>query len=344
MMSEFYIIDRGGCGGLRRPGGEGLCGARGRERGIALILVLWAVALLTVIAASFAFETRTEAMLGANLVDKAKADAAAKAGILRAVAGLMQKGDDRWSNDGVVRSLRFAEADLRIAAVSEHGKIDLNAAKEDLLLAVVERAIADVADTPEVTAEEISDAILDWRDKDHARRPSGAEDGDYRSAGRDSGAADQAFLSVTELGQVRGVSAELFDELAGYFTVHTRAARVDPESASEKVLLAIPGLDAESVNLYLQARAERAASEENKGQRLPTDLLAGGAAYLSKSRPTVYGILVEARMAGGVIARRGAVVRVTRNRRRPYTVLALVPESDYAFAALKAPEPTEVAQ
>ena len=344
MMSEFYIIDRGGCGWLRRLGGEGLPVPRGCERGIALILVLWAVALLTVVAASFAFETRTEAMLGANLVDKAKADAAAKAGVLRAVAGLMQKGDDRWSNDGAVRSLRFAEANLRIAAVSEHGKIDLNAAKEDLLLAVVERAIADVADTPEVTAEEISDAILDWRDKDHARRPSGAEDGDYRSAGRDSGAADQAFLSVTELGQVRGVSAELFDELAGYFTVHTRAARVDPESASEKVLLAIPGLDAESVNLYLQARAERDASEEDKGQRLPTDLLAGGAAYLSKSRPTVYGILVEARMAGGVIARRGAVVRVTRNRRRPYTVLALVPESDYAFAALKAPEPTEVAQ
>jgi general secretion pathway protein K len=342
MRSEFYIADRGGCGGPRRPGREGLAGAR--ERGIALILVLWAVALLTVIAASFAFETRTEAMLGANLLDKAQADAAAKAGIRRAIAGYLQKGDDRWSDDGVVRSLRFADARLRIVAVSEHGKIDLNAAPGDLLLSVVERALADVSDTTGVTAEEITDAILDWRDTDHARRPSGAEDDDYQSAGRDFGAADQAFLSVTELGQVRGVSAELFEELAGYFTVHTRASRVNPETASEKVLLAIPGLDAGSVDSFLQARAERNASEEDKGRRLPTELLAAGAAYLSKSRPTVYGILVEARMAGGVIARRGAVVRVTRNRRRPYMILALVPESDYAFAALDAPEPTEVAQ
>jgi general secretion pathway protein K len=328
MKSEFYIVDRGG-----------------RERGIALILVLWAVALLTVIAASFAFETRTETMLAANLVDKAKADAAAKAGIRRAIAGLLVKGDERWTDDGSVRSLRFGEAELRIAAVSEHGKIDLNAAPDDLLLTVVEQALAAVEDATGVTAEEIVDAIIDWRDSDHARQPSGAEDDDYENAGRTFGAADQAFLSVTELGQVRGVSAELFEELAGYFTVHTRASRVDPETASEKVLLAIPGVDAESVDLFLQARSERNASEDDKGRRLPTELLAGGAAYLSKSRPTVYGILAEARMAGGAIVRRGVVARITRNRRRPYMILGLVPEMEYAFTALDAPEaPDEVAE
>jgi len=48
-----------------------------RVRGLALIVVLWAGVLITVLAASFAFSLRTEARLAGSVIDRAAAGAAA---------------------------------------------------------------------------------------------------------------------------------------------------------------------------------------------------------------------------------------------------------------------------
>ena len=60
-----------------------------RQRGIALLIVLWGLVLLAVIAVSFASGTRTETMLARNLVDNAKARALADAGVHRAIFELL---------------------------------------------------------------------------------------------------------------------------------------------------------------------------------------------------------------------------------------------------------------
>lgn len=298
------------------------------ERGIALIMVLWAIALLTVIAASHAFETRTEALLSANLVDKAKAEAAAEAGVRRVIADLLQNNDSIFKTTRGEKSLRFADADLRIAVVSEHGRIDLNAAPDALIRQVAERALTAVSAAEGITADGIADSILDWRDADNTRRPAGAEDPDYRIADRPYGAADQAFISVSELSLVQGIPLDVYRELSKYFTVHTRASRVDPQAASKEVLLAIPGLSPEAVERYIQ---ERELAEDAGTSRVPLDLLAAGAGYLSRTRPTIYAVLVEARVPGGAVARSGMVLRLARSRQSPYLVLARLAESDYAF-------------
>ena len=301
---------------------------RRAERGIALIMVLWAIALLMVIAASYAFETRTEALLSANLMHKARAEAAAEAGVRRAIVDLLQKNDSVFKSGLSEQSLRFAGADVRIAVVSEHGRIDLNAAPDALVHRVAERALESLSGTPGVTADSLADAILDWRDADRTRRPAGAEDPDYRLAGKSHGAADQAFISVSELSLVAGIPLSVYRELSRYFTVHTRASRVDPEAASEAVLLAIPGLSAEAVERYIQ---ERELAREGASPRVPLDLLAAGAGYLSRTRPTIYAIMAEARVPGGAVARSGLVVRLARSRQSPYLTLARLAESDPAF-------------
>ncbi len=291
-------------------------------------MVLWAIALLTVIAASHAFETRTEALLSANFVDKAKAEAAADAGVRRAIADLLQKDDSIFKNTRGEKSLRFADADLRIAVVSEHGRIDLNAAPDALIGQVAKRVLAALSPAEGVTADSIADSILDWRDADKTKRRAGAEDPDYRLAGKTYGAADQAFVSVSELSLVQGIPLDVYRELSKYFTVHTRASRVDPQAASEEVLLAIPGLSPEAVERYVQARE---LAEEGSTSRVPLDLLAAGAGYLSRTRPTIYAVLVEARVRGGAVARSGVVLRLARSRQSPYLVLARLAESDHAF-------------
>jgi general secretion pathway protein K len=291
-------------------------------------MVLWAVALLMVIAASYAFETRTEALLSANLVDKAKADAVAEAGVRRAIADLLQNNDSTFKNALTEKSLRFAGAGLRIAVVSEHGRIDLNAAPDALIGQVAERALAEISPTEGISAESVSDSILDWRDADKTKRRAGAEDPDYRVAGKSYGAADQAFVSVSELSLVLGIPLDVYRELSKYFTVHTRASRVDPQAASKDVLLAIPGLSAEAVERYVQ---ERELAEDGAASPVPLDLLAAGAGYLSRTRPTIYAVLVEARVPGGAVARSGVVLRLARSRQSPYLILTRLAESDRAF-------------
>ena len=298
-------------------------------------MVLWAVALLTVVAASFAYEARTEALLAANATDRARATAAAEAGVMRAIAGLLLPAQARWEHGDAPRMVEFAGARLHIVVQSVHGKIDLNAATDSLVHGALSRLVGSPATAGGAGAREIADAILDWRDPDHARRPFGFEDNDYLGAGRRFGAADQFFVSIGELRRVRGVDEETFRRIAGAFTVHSRSPRIDPVSASREVLASVPGLSEAIVDQFLAAR-ELALAEETAAAapRLPVELLVAGAGYLTRGRASVYEILVEARLANGQTARRGAVVKLTRNRRQPYQIVAWLTGSDPGFDAL----------
>ncbi len=60
------------------------------SRGIALVVVLWALTLLAVIAVSFTMTTRTDTKIVRNLVENAKAGALADAGVYRATLGLLE--------------------------------------------------------------------------------------------------------------------------------------------------------------------------------------------------------------------------------------------------------------
>ncbi len=57
-------------------------GGPGGRRGLALVAVLWVVMLLALVAASFMATTRTEIDLTRNLIEGAKAEALADAGVL----------------------------------------------------------------------------------------------------------------------------------------------------------------------------------------------------------------------------------------------------------------------
>lgn len=66
-----------------------LCISPRRQRGLALVVVLWVLVLLALIAASFTYTTRTEVNLTRNLIEAARAEALADAGVNRAILGLL---------------------------------------------------------------------------------------------------------------------------------------------------------------------------------------------------------------------------------------------------------------
>lgn len=222
--------------------GEGCASAgaaarpRGNDRGVALVIVLWTLALLAVLAGAFSVASRTHLDLAFNVVERAKAEALADAAVTRAIAGLMltpEEGGLRGDQSPYL--WRFDGGEVLFTIADEGGKFDLNAASPDLLTEIF---IA--LGVPAAESARLGSAIFDFHDEDQDPLPGGAEVEDYRRAGRPFGPKDAPFERVDELGLVLGMTPELLAAAMPLFTVYTGApepmAQLMPEET--RILLA----------------------------------------------------------------------------------------------------------
>ncbi len=229
-----------------------------RPRGLALVMVLWVLVLLSVIAAGFTATTRTEMRLVANLVDGARAEALAEAGVYRAILALLEPDETQhWRADGTVYTFRFEGGKVLVSIQDEGGKIDLNQAPPELL-----RGLFISMGLDEHEADALIDAVGDFRDPDQLRGLNGAEDLDSEAAGLAHGAKDAAFEAVDEFRQVLGVDQALYERLAPLLTVYSDITRINPYTASRGVLSALPLLSPSDIEALLSARTQGAAEGE----------------------------------------------------------------------------------
>ena len=144
------------------------------QQGVALVLVLWVLVLLTVMSASFSLTMRRESELIRNAKDRAEATAIADAGIQYAMVMLDQPLlEKRWRGDGTVYEIVFDGVRVRVQLYEEVGKFDINHASDTDLLQLIESL-----NIPYDNAAKLVDVILDWRDGDVFKRPNGAEEND----------------------------------------------------------------------------------------------------------------------------------------------------------------------
>jgi general secretion pathway protein K len=280
-------------------------------RGIALVLVLWITVLLTVIAGSFAYGMRNEALAARNALSTAQARWVADGAVNRTVFELMRPkvSPDVWAPDGSVHAWDEAGARIAVVAIDESGKIDLNQAPDNLLKGLLQTAGGLDADS----ADRFVDVIGDWKDADDLRRPNGAEAPEYQAAGLPYKPANAPFEAVPELQRVLGMTPELYAKLADSLTVHSRMAGVNPTYASRTVLLSLPGATAEMVDTYIAQRRDALAAKLPP----PPFPLTGGIANVVN----VWRIHVEVTMSDGVTFVREAVVRPGTDRRRLLVIL-----------------------
>ena len=308
-----------------------------RQRGIALIAVLWGMVLLSVIGLSVATTSRTETRLAHNLVENARAMALADAGVHRAVLRLLKpvvqqtaavgpemqsllqrrpeleqvllpetedasppQGEEVWRLDGTPYAWRVRGGEVVISVQDEAGKIDLNRAPDDQLNGLFLAVGLD----PDRSAGMV-DAIVDFRDRDDLRRLNGAEDPDYRAAGRAYGAKDGPFVAVDEVRQVLGMTPELYGWVAPALTVYSRRGRVNQATALPLVLQAVLGLNSEELEARL---AERDA--------------ASVAGTVRRLRAQIVTIRAEAHTETGAVFVREAVVRLIRRGDQPFRIEA----------------------
>ena len=196
---------------MRRP--------RPDDAGVALLTVLWFVAAMSALAITLVSISRDTAYVTRNAVRAVEARAAMQgaveiAGRLLAVDAFPTTGALEWANGG---------GGIRVVAVPEAGKIDLNAADD----ALIEGLASAVADDPG-SARSLADALLDWRDADNARRLAGAELDDYARDGGSARPRDGPLPFAAELRSVQGFDLDLYARLADAVTVFSGNAEPGP--------------------------------------------------------------------------------------------------------------------
>jgi general secretion pathway protein K len=292
----------------------GTC-AGSRQQGVALILVLWVIALMSVLLGSFALIARTENLESRHLLDTTTARYAAEAGLERAVYELRNPDPlTRWVGDGRPYQFGFDTANVQVEITDESGKIDLNSAGDTLLQSLF---VSVGANLDQATA--LSDAIQDWRDADDLTRPHGAEAAEYKAAGLSYVPRNAPFQTVSEVQQVYGMNYELYSRIEPAVTIFAGGGAPNPAYAPLEALLALPGMTPDLAQQLIQARQQIQPGQTGAaGLTLPdgTPVVAngGGNTYTIKSRATLgngASTVLDASVRLGGVGAAG----------RPYTVL-----------------------
>jgi general secretion pathway protein K len=242
---------------------------RSSERGIALILVLWIVVILSMAALSLSLLTRTEALATLSAKEEMENKFLAEAGIRRGIMELFYRHANRnqqvvlegfevYQCDGRAYSAEMADGHYRIGITDESGKINLNALTDSN--GIILKNLLTNNGVAEDTAAIIVDSILDWKDKDNLHRLHGAEDEYYQSLPRPYKAKNAPFDSLEELVLVRGMTRQILQGTADrkgilpFCTIHTTSDKINLLSAPPEVLKAIPGMTDDMVQRIMEYR------------------------------------------------------------------------------------------
>jgi general secretion pathway protein K len=283
-----------------------------RDRGFALILVIWSLVLLSSLAGGFAYAVRHEARVAADMESIAHAEAAAVAGLHTAVLSLTSSNPtDRWQADARLHEVPWPGATIRVKVRSESSRIDLNRALPELLAGLFAQVF------PDQDAEALAAAVTDWRDRDDRPGPAGAEGDAYVQAGYTYRPKNRPFDSVSELSQVIGFDSAMVERASAYLTVNSHQPRINVAGADLLVLTAVPGINRDDAETFVAYR-ERLLAE---GGTLDYTPLRNGMRYLDK-RPggRFVSIDIEVRLNEGLMRREHAVIRL--DRARGYRLLA----------------------
>jgi general secretion pathway protein K len=270
-----------------------------RQRGFALVAVLWLILALALLGGAFLRQARGHSRLALTQLESARAEALADAGVERAKLALLAVDPaSAWRADGRPYALAIDGGTVTVSLQDEAGKIDLNRAGEAVLQGLFQQA----GRSP-TAAQALADAVADFRDADDDRRPNGAEAADYAAAGESFTAKNAAFATTDELRHVLGMDDALFRQVAPYVTVDSPRRTVNPATASALVLRALPNLESGQVDALLEARTTDDPSALALGITTAT-------------------IRADAVTAGGGRFIREAIIRRTTDPLRPFDVLS----------------------
>lgn len=320
------------------------------NNGVALVLVLWILAFLSVLVGEFCLAMRTEVNITTNFKEETLSYYYAKAGVNLAIHRLLYDGGfpdtvegsemtwqeeaPEWHLGSKIPPIGFGDGGVVIEIRNESGKININYANERLL-----KMMLNPFDLDDGDKNVIVDSILDWRDADDLHRINGAEDEYYRSLDHPYGAKNGDFDSVEELLLVRGVTPGIFygglkemitiypgESLSSDDEVRTppvNANSININAAPSQVLQALPQMTDDSVQAILEYREKQPfLSIAQVAPIVGSDLYGAIAPYLSTKLASHYSIRAIGMMSGSP-ARRGieVIIEIDRTATQKYRIV-----------------------
>jgi general secretion pathway protein K len=294
----------------------------GDQRGIALLVVLWTLMLLSLLVVAFAQQTHLERQRVSNVIAAAAAASDLQAGLSLGISVLLDpKAPPGWIHDGSARELEFAGRRISVSIQDANGCVNVNEADIEQLKSLL-RAVGVDGDA----VRSLAAAIIDWRDSDSVLTPNGAELATYVENGWSTGPANRPFLSVGELKGVLDMPPDVADRLAPLLSVSTEGQQINPMTAPEPVLRAT--FPPEEVPGILARRAKRAEAKSAPEGAVPASDL-GDADLRSASdkdlvevpEGPVFMLEISTLAQQGAGARARAVVWLTQDAKNPYYVL-----------------------
>jgi general secretion pathway protein K len=289
--------------------------ARRRERGWALISVLWVTAMLAMMAAATQELTLTSVRTERRALVRAHLDSDLDAAMVRALLALDDdRQSERWRIDGYPYTFSYDGVAMTISVQDEDGKFDLNEADDDTLAPLFQSVGLDTR-----TANVLADRIVEWRTEptsDDAHTLHGGTDADYASAGVPWRPRHDDFQTVSELRLVLGMTPALFDRLRPAVTVYSRNDSPDENLAPRIVLNALNPGNPGAVDKVMAQRAGAFSQTDLRASQTESSATVDPGSDLSGRS---FEVDIDANYAGRHQTRR-AVVVMTGDSMRPYLV------------------------
>jgi general secretion pathway protein K len=329
------------------------------ERGVALIMVLWVMAILSVVAFEFSFAMRTEITITKNHKEDLQRYAMAEGGVQRAIAELIYKHDARlqqsrktlsleeipleqmeWVADGRSYTLPFDQGSCEIRIMSEAGKININMASEFLLRKVIGQLGLE-GETKDV----VVDSVLDWRDTNDLYRANGAENDYYLSLKEPYYCKNGNLDSIEELLLIKGVTPDLYHGKKGtpegeegsadrvglkdIFSIYAPGEQVDINSATLLVMNMVLGIPGEVAQQMMKAREEKSFENQqdllNRVPELAPFMGEIGRFIVFRSAVPYYTVESRAKLKDG-LSMQGlkAIVKIDAREKEGYKIIQWV--------------------
>jgi len=244
----------------------------GAERGVALMVVLWVVMVLSLLVAGFAFTMHVETQVASASRKELKALMLARSGVevarmqleLHAKAPAesnLEALNQMWAtNEELYVDHELGDGKFRVLVADEERKLPVNSLTEEQYSRLLEALGVDPGE-----ADVIVDSITDWTDGNDLHQINGAETEYYQTLTPPYRAKNRAIDRVEEFLLIRGVTRELYegtpdtaDEpgrpgLRELLTVQS-SGRVNVNTASALVLHVMFGLDEAATSAVVARR------------------------------------------------------------------------------------------
>ncbi len=239
------------------------------QEGVALIMVIWVLTILTVIVLSFSFMSRTETYSTVSFKEGIEKKFFAEAGIQRGITELFYRdlyktqniefeGREVWKTNGSPYKGVIGSGYYVVRITDESGKVDINTASDVVLKNLLFNLGVAIED-----ADIIVDSIMDWKDADDLYRLHGAEDDYYMSLQHPYRAKNADFETLEELILVRGLTPEILygtaekKGLIDFITINSKTNTININAAPKEVLVSIPGITNEMAEFIIEYRENK---------------------------------------------------------------------------------------